>query len=161
MKRIMGNNDEPLSAKQDDKCVKLFAFPFLHFFFPEIMFVARSKKINNNSTLFRFIMAKSSSISMRFDEFKLLTRKSCFCLACNKKFSCLFAPFTGKGRKKRFSCLILRMNFVCSPFWLDFYHNVDSYFGTEYFWETSGEFVVVKFLLRIVCIEGNFLSRQT
>lgn len=69
-------------------------------FFPR-NHVCRKKQKNNNSTLFRFIMAKSSSISMRFDEFKLLTRKSCFCLACNKKFFRLFAPFTGKGRKKK------------------------------------------------------------
>lgn len=64
-----------------------------------------------------------------------------------KSFSVFSPLLLGKGEKKRFSCLILRMNFVCSPFWLDFYHNVDSYFGTECLWETSGEFVVVRFLL--------------
>lgn len=66
-----------------------------------------------NSTLLRFIMAKSSFVSMRFDEFKLLTRKSCFCLACNKSF-----PSKKKGKKGKDLLFNLMDNFVCSPFWL-------------------------------------------
>lgn len=76
-----------------------FSFPL-----PGIMFDEKK------NTLFRFIIAKSSSIRVKFDEFKLLTRKSCFFLAGNKSFSIFFPP-------KRF-LLNLMDDFVCSPFWL-------------------------------------------
>lgn len=100
----MGNNDEHYPP---NRMINVLNCLFFYSFFPQ------------HFVTLCYGQVKSSSVSMKFDEFKLLTRKSCFCLACNKSFS-----LQTKGKKnwretqERRSLLNLMDNFVCLPIWL-------------------------------------------
>jgi hypothetical protein len=55
-------------------------------------------------------MAKSSRISMKFDEFKLLTRKSCFFFSTAREKTLVVCALRGSDKT------IFSDNFVCSPY---------------------------------------------